>query len=149
MRARSTHDEAATSREVHLPAGTYYPLLGGAAVQGGNPLQVDAPMTELPAFVPAGTLLVLLPDDVNSLVPGAAGSDVVTHLDAGDDREIWLYPGGESSFTEEPRGQEVPLSTDTHKDTTFRFHVVILDHRSVFSSPFYPFRIRPGTGFIP
>ncbi|MCX5741049.1 MAG: hypothetical protein NT062_00965, partial [Proteobacteria bacterium] len=76
----------ATSREVMLPAGTWYPLLGGPAVQGGK---ITAPATkaDLPAYVPAGTLLVLYPDGVETSLP-TTGRSV-----AGDDREVWLWAG--------------------------------------------------------
>ena len=67
--------QGALDRMVTLPAGNWLPLLGGAAVSGTVDAQV--PLTEIPAFVPEGSLLVLYPDGVTS----------------GDDREAWLYPG--------------------------------------------------------
>src|SRR5205085_9810057 len=74
----------ATSRDVRLPDGTWYPLFGGPAVSGT--ITAHAEMTDIPVFVPAGTLLVLDPDGVDSLLPGAAHPET-------DDREIWLWPG--------------------------------------------------------
>lgn len=92
--------EGAVSRQVRLPAGNFYPLLGGAVAYGDgiSTIDVPAPMTEVPAFVPAGTLLVLLPDSVETLV--AAETGVGTLAGAKDDRELWLYPGGKSAWTE-------------------------------------------------
>ncbi|HOX42603.1 MAG TPA: glycoside hydrolase family 31 protein [Myxococcota bacterium] len=113
--------DQARTRRVSLPAGTYFPLLGGPGLQGGE-LEVAAPLEEIPVFVPAGALLVLLPGQVNSLVPGAVGAGVVTHLDIGDDRELWLWPGqasaAQGALTEEsglsyawsPGGAEPPLT---------------------------------------
>ncbi len=73
--------QGATSRSVQLPAGTWYPLLGGSAVSGM--IAAPAAMTEIPAFVPAGALLALYPD----------GIDSVWTTTPGDDREVWLYSG--------------------------------------------------------
>ena len=72
--------QGATAREVKLPAGTWLPLLGGAAVSGTQ--MVSAPRTEIPAFVPAGAMLALYPDGVTTVLPAP-----------NDDREVWLYPG--------------------------------------------------------
>jgi len=82
--------EGATSREVKLPAGTWYPLLGGAAVSGT--ITATAARTEIPAFVPAGTLLVLFPDGLTTVLP-TDHATTTTLEDVGDDRELWLWPG--------------------------------------------------------
>lgn len=97
--------EGATSRTVDLPGGVFYPLLGGGAVEipeNGGQVTVDAPITECPAFVPAGGILVLLPEGVHTLSVDTTNdaTGVVSHLDAGDDREVWLYPGGSGTFAE-------------------------------------------------
>jgi alpha-glucosidase (family GH31 glycosyl hydrolase) len=95
----------AASRVVDLPEGIFYPLEGGEAVEipaGGGSVTVDAPITECPAFVPAGAVLVLLPEGVNTLSADTTNdaTGIVSHLDVGDDRELWLYPRGSGSFTE-------------------------------------------------
>ncbi len=92
--------EGATLRQVRLPAGNFYPLFGGAVAYGDgiSTIDVPAPMTEVPAFVPAGTLLVLLPETVETLVPAETG--VGTLAAAKDDRELWLWPAGTSAWTE-------------------------------------------------
>jgi alpha-glucosidase (family GH31 glycosyl hydrolase) len=87
--------EGATSRPVQLPAGTWYPLLGGAGVEGD--VSVDVPVAEIPVFVPAGALLALLPEGVQTLAAAESASDLA---DAKDDRELWLWPGGTSTLTE-------------------------------------------------
>lgn len=91
-------EQGATSRQVSLPPGIFYPLLGGAPVTGT--FDAAAPMTEIPAFVPAGTVLVLLPDGVDTAVETAITSSAVPMSAVGDDRELWLYPGGASEWTE-------------------------------------------------
>lgn len=72
--------QGATSREVKLPAGTWIPLLGGPSVSGT--ITATAAVTEIPAFVPEGTLLALYPDGVTTVLPPP-----------GDDREVWAYRG--------------------------------------------------------
>ena len=73
--------QGATSRAVQLPAGTWYPLLGGGPVTGA--ITAQAATTEIPAFVPSGSLLVLYPDGIDSVWTTAPGAD----------REVWLYAG--------------------------------------------------------
>ncbi len=95
--------EGATSRSMWLPPGVYYPLAGGAAVDAGDAgmqLDVAAPIEEIPVFVPAGAMLVLLPDSIDTLVDADPASGAVTLADVADDRELWLWPGGQSSLTE-------------------------------------------------
>jgi alpha-glucosidase len=72
--------EATTSRTVKLPAGQWVPLFGGAPVEGE--ITATADRTEIPAYVPAGTLLVLYPDGVETVLGGTTAS-----------REVWLYQG--------------------------------------------------------
>lgn len=94
--------EGAIRRSVQLPAGTFYPLLGGPAVtcDGTGAVEVSAPLEEIPVLVPAGTLLPLLPEGVDTFVFAAAGSGIVTLEDVGEERELWLWPGGRSEFVE-------------------------------------------------
>lgn len=82
----------ATTRTLTLPAGRWIPLLGGAAVDGGE-RTVAAPVTELPAFVPAGALLVVYPEGVDTANPAPGLPSAVTTDEVGGDREVWLYPG--------------------------------------------------------
>jgi alpha-glucosidase (family GH31 glycosyl hydrolase) len=90
-------EEGATERSVSLPPGDFYPLLGGAAVAGQFTAAAD--IGEIPAFVPAGGLLVLLPASVDTLT-AEGDQGVVTLADAGSDRVLWLYPGGDSTWQE-------------------------------------------------
>ena len=86
--------EGATSRTVRLPPGRWYGLLDGAVVvsDGATPVTVAAAVTEIPAFVPACTLLALYPDTVDTVVATAAGSPIVGAADVEDDRVVQLWP---------------------------------------------------------
>lgn len=83
--------QGATDRMVTLPAGNWLPLLGGAPATG----MIDAPaaMTEIPAFVPEGSLLVLYPDGIDTVLAAPALPTAKTLAAAGGDREVWLYSG--------------------------------------------------------
>ena len=83
--------QGATDRMVTLPAGHWLPLLGGAAATGM--IDAPAPTTEIPAFVPEGSLLVLYPDGVDTVLDAPGSAATRTLAQAGDDREVWLYPG--------------------------------------------------------
>ena len=85
--------EGATSREVNLPPGRWYPLLGGGAVDGGRTVTVASPPSEIPVFVPEGALLVLYPDGVDTVLDAPDLPGAVTAGDVADDREVWLWSG--------------------------------------------------------
>jgi alpha-glucosidase len=86
-------EEGAGERSVELPPGRWHPLLGGAAIEGGQAVTVEAAPTEIPAFVPDGALLVLYPDGVDTVRDAPGADEVVTAADVGPDREVWLWPG--------------------------------------------------------
>ncbi len=90
--------EGATSRSVHLPAGTWYPLAGGAAI-GGGIITADAPLTELPMYVPEGALILTWPDGVDTVRAAPAATGAVTAADVGGDRTLWLWPSASSRVT--------------------------------------------------
>ncbi len=87
--------KGATSRTVALPKGDWYPLQGGAKVtsDGVTPLTVSAALGDIPAFVPAGTMLVLLPDNVDTPMDVTAGTGWLDLAHASTTREVWLWPG--------------------------------------------------------
>jgi alpha-glucosidase (family GH31 glycosyl hydrolase) len=98
--------QGATERTVHVPPGTWYPLLGGAAVAGAQDVAIAAPIAELPALVPEGTLLVLYPDGVDTVLDAPAAPTAVTAAEIGDDREAWLWRGtGAHGAWMEPGGR--------------------------------------------
>ncbi|MBA3820321.1 MAG: hypothetical protein H0X17_15625 [Deltaproteobacteria bacterium] len=83
--------EGATTRTVQLPAGSWVPLFGGPAVAGE--ITATAARTEIPAFVPEGSLLVLYPDGVATMLDAPASAATITAPEVGGDREAWLYSG--------------------------------------------------------
>jgi alpha-glucosidase (family GH31 glycosyl hydrolase) len=88
----------ATSRSVYLPAGTWFPWSGGASVKGGATVTANAPVTEIPVYALAGTVVPTYPDGVETLTiepSSAAGASSV-----GDDRVVYAFGGGAGSFTE-------------------------------------------------
>ena len=85
--------QGVASRIVHLPAGTWYPLLTGASIAGGADVAAPAARTEIPVFVPEGSLLVLFPDGVDTVLPAPSNPSAVVASATGGPREVWLYPG--------------------------------------------------------
>ena len=76
----------ATSRSVYLPAGTWYNFWSGATVTGGSKSTVDAPLSQIPIFVRAG-----------SIVP--MGPMIQYATQSVDPLEIRIYKGQDGSFT--------------------------------------------------
>ncbi len=103
--------KGATSRAVALPKGDWYPLQGGAKVtsDGVTPLTVQAALGDIPVFVPAGTMLVLLPDNVDTPQDVTAGTGWTDVKTTGTAREIWLWPGAGTSTFADP----LPASAGT------------------------------------
>jgi len=96
-------EEGATQRTVRLPEGTFYTLADDQKVEiqaGGGEVTLQVPLEEIAVLAPAGTVLSLLPDTVDTLTDADPAAGVVTLADVGDDREIWVWPGGQSSLTE-------------------------------------------------
>jgi alpha-glucosidase len=84
--------EASTTRSVHLPAGEWVPLFGGASVSGGE-ITATASRDEIPAYVPAGSILVLYPDGIDTVLPAPAMSSAMTLAETNNAREVWLFSG--------------------------------------------------------
>jgi alpha-glucosidase len=80
--------EGATSRAVHFPEGHWVSTIDATGVDGPMDSTVDAGM-ELPLYLLAGSIVPRLPEGVSTL----RGSITV-------DRELWVVPGGDGSFTE-------------------------------------------------
>jgi alpha-glucosidase (family GH31 glycosyl hydrolase) len=95
-------EAGATSREVLLPPGRFYRLGQPMPIDAGptgTTITASADVDDIPVFVPAGTVLVLLPAEVDTLTAAVVGS-TITLQDAADDRELWLWPGADDSFNE-------------------------------------------------
>jgi sulfoquinovosidase len=83
-------DEGKTEREVWLPPGNWYPLFGGAKVDGNRVVTLPAAVGEIPVFAREGTVLPLLPASVQSVIPQPPD----------DAREVWVFPAEGAKFTE-------------------------------------------------
>jgi hypothetical protein len=106
-------EPGATTRRAYLPAGDWVDLwravaydaddgafhLAGRAqiVAGEREVEVPAPLDELPLFARAGTLLPLLPPDVDTLADfGGGAHDVVRLDDRRGERRLLALPRGAS-----------------------------------------------------
>lgn len=99
-------EEGKTARSVQLPPGRWLPLDGGEPVTGPATIEVSAPMSEIPIFGRAGSIVPLLPEGVQSLLPA---EPPVTDLDdVGDRRALLVFAGASGSFDFE--GKRVALT---------------------------------------
>jgi alpha-glucosidase len=108
-----------TARSVYLPPGTWFPWAGGASVTGGTSVTAQAPVTEIPVYALAGTVVPTYPDGVQTLTiepSNAAGAASV-----GDDRIVFAFAGAAGSFTEAPDagGLSYTLTTAASGSTTW------------------------------
>jgi alpha-D-xyloside xylohydrolase len=76
----------ATSRSVYLPAGTWYDFWTGSTTAGGNKVTADAPLSKIPLYVKAG-----------SIVP--MGPNIQYATESIDPLEIRVYKGANGTFT--------------------------------------------------
>jgi alpha-D-xyloside xylohydrolase len=74
-----------TSRSVYLPAGTWYDFWTGATTPGGATVSAAAPLSQLPLYVRAG-----------SIVP--MGPNIQYATQSVDPIEIRVYKGADASF---------------------------------------------------
>jgi len=91
--------EGATARSVWLPPGTWFRVFGDVSdgPQTGT-VDVTTPLEEIPVFARAGTVLVLLPANIETLV--AAAPPVVDRAAVADDRELVVFLGTDGQFDE-------------------------------------------------
>ncbi|HEY3822731.1 MAG TPA: TIM-barrel domain-containing protein [Polyangiaceae bacterium] len=90
----------ATSRSVYLPPGTWFPWSGGASVQGGATVTAQAPVTEIPVYALAGTLVSTYPDGVETLTVEPALAANASSV--ADDRVVYAFAGGSGQLAEAP-----------------------------------------------
>ena len=81
------YTQGATSRTVYLPKTTWYDFWTGDKVEGGKRIETDAPLSKLPLFVRAG-----------SIVPMGPAMEWSTEKPA-DPIELRIYPGADGDFT--------------------------------------------------
>jgi alpha-D-xyloside xylohydrolase len=78
--------EGATARTVYLPKATWYDFWTGEKTEGGKRIEADAPLSKLPLFVRAG-----------SIVPMGPKMEWTTEK-AEDPIELRIYPGADGDF---------------------------------------------------
>src|SRR5205814_850949 len=76
----------ATSRSGYLPAGTWYDFWTGSTTPGGGMSTVTAPLSQIPLFVPGGSILPM-------------GPNIQYATQSADPLEIRVYKGQNGSFT--------------------------------------------------
>lgn len=110
-------DEGAVTRDVALPSGRWFDLTEGLAyeeatgafsigdapvVEGGGTRQRTATLEEVPLYAKAGTILSLLPADVDSLADRYASGSAVTPSERRGLRRLLAFPDGTSDSEIEP-----------------------------------------------
>jgi alpha-D-xyloside xylohydrolase len=75
-----------TSRSVYLPAGTWYDFWTGATETGGASVTAPAPISSIPIYVKAGSILPM-------------GPKIQYANESADPLEIRIYKGADGSFT--------------------------------------------------
>ena len=79
-----------THRSVYLPEGTWINYWSREQVEGPTTREVHAPLSEMPLFVRAGSILPRIPDDVETLARRSPMMDSsVTALDERRILEVW------------------------------------------------------------
>lgn len=86
-----------TLRKVYLPAGTWYPIAGGAPLQGTQIVDVNTPMGEIPVYALAGAIVPHYPDGVQTLTVEPSSAQNANAMGA---RVVSVYLGQSGSFTE-------------------------------------------------
>ncbi len=84
--------EPGTRRSIAIPPGEWIDMWTGASIPGRCTIEVDAPLTRLPVYVRAGAVIVMLPDDIDTLAPRFEGMDA-TVVEMDDRRVVELWPG--------------------------------------------------------
>lgn len=97
-------------RSVYIPEGRWIDYWSGAALQGPEIVEVEAPLERIPLFVRAGAILPLLPEGIETLVPGHADMD--ERIVALDDRRVVQVWPGEAGALETWEGLSAVLATE-------------------------------------
>lgn len=80
----------ARNREVYFPAGNkWYDFYTGKQIEGGQKVNVEAPLERIPLFVPAGTILPVGP--VMQYASEKKADDIEIHVYQGKDGKFSLY----------------------------------------------------------
>jgi alpha-D-xyloside xylohydrolase len=97
----------ATSRSVYLPAGSWYDFWTGASATGGTTVTADAPLSKIPLYVKAGSIIPM-------------GPNIQYATESIDPLEIRVYKGANGSFTlYEDEGDSYNYETGKYSTITF------------------------------
>jgi alpha-glucosidase len=91
-------DEGAVSRRVHFPSGRWFPLEGGAPVDGPVDLEVALPVTEIGVYGRAGRIVPMHPEGVETVLPASAPT--VSMESVLGQRTLLVFTGAQGQFTE-------------------------------------------------
>lgn len=101
----------AQSREVYLPAGTWYDFWTGAAVTGGSSKTVATPLDSIPVHVRAGAIVPLGPE--LQYTGEKAADPLLLMVYAGANGQMTLYEDdGQSYGYEKGELSRIPISWD-------------------------------------
>jgi alpha-D-xyloside xylohydrolase len=97
-----------TSRDVHVPPGTWVSWWDGSKVTGPRTLTVAAPIGQPPLYVLAGSLLPMLPGGIDTLVSASAPGTVSLSAMAGlDAASAWVHGPASARW---PDGSELSIT---------------------------------------
>ncbi|MHB1846875.1 MAG: TIM-barrel domain-containing protein, partial [Deltaproteobacteria bacterium] len=90
--------QGATSRSVHFPAGVWLAWRTADSETGPTDVTVQAALDQLPVYSPAGAVLPILTDDVDTVAPSADPA-VKSLAQAGAELGVRAFLGADGSFT--------------------------------------------------
>jgi alpha-D-xyloside xylohydrolase len=102
-------------RIVYLPESSWIDFWNGKTINGKQYTEVEAPLDKIPLYIRAGSIIPLLPDDIQTLV--SQNPKMNDSIKAIDDRRILqVWPGEEGSLnTYEGISAELLLQNDSYQ----------------------------------
>jgi alpha-glucosidase (family GH31 glycosyl hydrolase) len=86
------------NRIVYIPEGKWIDFWNGEIVVGKKYIEVETPLEKIPLYVRAGSIIPLLPDDIQTLVPrNPKMNDSIKTID--DRRILQIWQEGNGSLT--------------------------------------------------
>lgn len=108
--------QSGTRRSVYLPAGKWFDYWDGTAYQGPRTIEVESPLDRTPVLVAESSVIPMLPDDIDTLLPREPGIDPA--IKCLDDRlVIDVWPGDGSTMFEWGGGSGGQLTVDGESHT--------------------------------